>query len=216
VGEPNEARGPEGSILMHEAQVLMYELGSYPTEEVMIHRGDNIQSFKTASDLMQHVGYLKSYFQKLEMAIKMKAEFTGVPDNQYSVFNTVKATEDMKFLMHNVVPELIKKELKYSDIFIVVYPQVVKSKEGYDVAGFMVTRPFTIEQARYYREKLARFNERMRLDSNGNLHLTVQSVMQCRYCGGITNDIDIEYLSGADHLECVLKDEMAIMNGTTC
>ena len=59
---------------------------------------------------MQHVGYLKSYFQKLEMAIKMKAEFTGVPDNQYSVFNSFKATEDMKFLMYNIVPEIIKKE----------------------------------------------------------------------------------------------------------
>ncbi len=86
---------------MHEAQVLMYELQAYPTAEVSIRRGDNIQSFKTASDLMQHVGYLKAYFEKLEMALKMKAEFTGVPDNQYSVFHNFKATEDMKFLKHN-------------------------------------------------------------------------------------------------------------------
>ena len=190
---------------MHEAQVLMYELQAYPTEEVLIRRGDHIQSFKTASDLMQHVGYLKSYFQKLEMAIKMQAEYTGVPDNQYSVFHTFKATEDMKFLMHNIVPELVKKELNYSDIFVAVYPQVVKSKEGYDVAGFVVTRPFTIEQARHYREKLAGFNERMRMDVNGNIHYTAQSLMQCRYCGGITNDVDIEYLVGTDHLSCVLQ-----------
>ena len=146
----------------------------------------------------------------------MKAEFTGVPDNQYSVFRAVKATEDMKFLMHNIVPEIIKKEFNYSDIFVAVYPQVVKSKEGYDVAGFVVTRPFTIQQARHYREKLAGLNERMRIGANGNLHLTAQSLMQCRYCGGITNDVDIEYLAGTDHLECVLKDYKAITNGTTC
>jgi hypothetical protein len=190
---------------MHEAQVLMYELQAYPTEEVLIHRGDHIQSFKTASDLMQHVGYLKSYFQKLEMAIKMKAEYTGVPDNQYSVFHTFKATEDMKFLMHNIVPELVKKELNYSDIFVAVYPQVVKSKEGYDVAGFVVTRPFTVHQARDYGEKLRGFNERARLDASGNLHYTAQSLMQCRYCGGITNDVDVDYLVGTDHLSCVLQ-----------
>jgi len=118
--------------------------------------------------------------------------------------------------MHNVVPELIKKELKYSDIFVAVYPQVVKSKTGHNVAGFVVTRPFTVEQARHYGEKVRGFNERMRLDANGNLHVTAQSVMQCRYCGGITNDVDIEYLSGTDHLACVLKDYKAIMNGTTC
>lgn len=201
---------------MHEAQVLMYELQAYPTEEVLIRRGDHIQSFKTASDLMQHVGYLKSYFQKLEMAIKMKAEYTGVPDNQYSVYRTVKATEDMKFLMHNIVPEVIKKELNYSDIFVAVYPQVVKSKEGYDVAGFVVTRPFTVKQARDYGEKLRGFNERARLDTSGNIHYTAQSLMQCRYCGGITNDVDNEYLAGTDHIQCVLKDYKAIMNGTTC
>jgi hypothetical protein len=61
----------------------------------------------------------------------------------------------------------------------------------------------------------------MRIDANGNLSINTnpviaQNVMQCRYCGGITNDVDIEYLSGTDHLECKLKDEMAIMNGTTC
>ena len=190
---------------MHEAQVLMYELQSYPTEEVIIRRGDHIQSFKTASDLMQHVGYLKSYFQKLELALKMKAEFTGVPNNQYSVFNTFKATEDMKFLMHNIVPEIIKKEFNYSDIFVAVYPQVVKSKEGYDVAGFVVTRPFTVEQAKHYREKLSGLNQRMRIDANGNLHVTAQTVLQCRYCGGITNDVDMDYLVGTDHLSCVLQ-----------
>ena len=204
---------------MHEAQVLMYELEAYPTVEVLIRRGDSIQSFKTASDLMQHVGYLKSYFGKLEMALKMKAEFTGVPNNQYSVFNTVKATEDMKFLMHNVVPELIKKEFNYSDIFVAVYPQVVKSKEGYDVAGFVVTQPFTIEQARHYRERIAGLNERMRIDANGNLSINIVNPnvsFNCKYCGQNTYDVDVEYLAGTDHLECVLKDYKAITNGTTC
>lgn len=127
---------------MHEAQVLMYELQKYPTEEVIIRRGDAIQSFKTAHDLMQHVDYLRAYFEKLEMAIKMKAEYTGQPDN-YSVFKTISATEDVKFLMHRVVPDVIKKELNYPDIFVTVYPQVVKSKVGDDVAGFVVSRPFT-------------------------------------------------------------------------
>jgi len=204
---------------MHEAQVLMYELESYPTEEVIIRRGDSIQSFKTASDLMHHIAYLKVYFKNLEMAIKMEAEFTGVPDNQYSVFNTFKATEDMKFLMHNVVPELIKKELKYSDIFVAVYPQVVKSKAGHNVAGFVVTRPFTVEQARHYGERIRGFNERMRLDANGNLSINIVNPnvsFTCRYCGQNTYDVDVEYLAVTDHLECVLKDYNAIMNGTTC
>lgn len=163
---------------MHEAQVLMYELQAYPTVEVLIHRGDHIQSFKTASDLMQHVGYLKAYFENLEMALKMKAEYTGVPENQYSVFNTFKATEDMKFLMHNIVPEIIKKEFNYSDIFVAVYPQVVKSKGGFNVAGFVVTRPFTVEQATQYGEKISGLNQRMRIHSNGTIsYPSVSSVL---------------------------------------
>lgn len=40
--------------------------------------------------------------------------------------------------------------------------------------------------------------------------------MYCGFCGKDTTDVDVEYLAGTDHLECKLKDEMAIMNGTTC
>jgi hypothetical protein len=40
--------------------------------------------------------------------------------------------------------------------------------------------------------------------------------MRCGYCGKDTSDVDMEYLAGTDHLECALKDEIAIMNGTTC
>ena len=29
----------------------------------------------------------------------------------------------------------------------------------------------------------------------------------CRYCLQSTKDVDIDYLSGTDHLECVLKEE---------
>ncbi len=40
--------------------------------------------------------------------------------------------------------------------------------------------------------------------------------MYCGFCGKDTSQVDMEYLAGTDHLECKLKDEMAIMNGTTC
>jgi hypothetical protein len=40
--------------------------------------------------------------------------------------------------------------------------------------------------------------------------------MYCGFCGKDTTAVDMEYLAGTDHLECKLKDEMAIMNGTTC
>ena len=196
---------------MHEAQVLMYELQAYPTAEVLIRRGDHIQSFKTASDLMQHVDYIRSYFGKLEMALKMQAEFTGVPDNPYSVYNSFKATEDMKFLMHNIVPEIIKKEFNYFDIFVTVYPQVVKSKEGYDVAGFVVNRPFTVEQARQYREKVSGLNQRMRIHNDG----TVSFNFVCSLCGVDTSPVDMEYLIGTDHLECRLKEENKTTNFNT-
>ena len=35
-------------------------------------------------------------------------------------------------------------------------------------------------------------------------------IMVCRHCGGDTTQVDMEYLSGQDHLDCVLRDNNTI------
>lgn len=111
------------------------------------------------------------------------------------IITYARAIRDVQSKQIDPYIELIEKEL------IKIWPDLEGQEDGADNWACDIASASSNEEVASILNRLNNIVENRRAESE-----ELQAMWKCRYCGKDTSEVEYDYLSGTDHLGCVLEN----------
>jgi hypothetical protein len=111
------------------------------------------------------------------------------------IITYARAIRDIQNKQIDPYMELIEKEL------IKIWPDLEGQEDGADNWACDISNATSNEEVASILNRLNNIIEKQRIEDS-----ELRSKWMCRYCGKDTSEVEYDYLSGTDHLGCVLEN----------